>query len=66
MSRHITVTVQDDSTKARVRCEAWDRQIHLTFVTYEGKEEHSDSAPSFTPEGLHAFLAVLNHLEREI
>ena len=66
MSRHITVTVQDDSTKVRVRCETWDRQIHLTFGTYTGKDERGNSAPSFSAEGLHAFLAVLNHLEREI
>ena len=66
MSRHVTITVQDDETLTRVRCSAMDKQVHLTFGTYTGKDERGNSAPSFSAEGLHAFLAVLNHLEREI
>lgn len=62
MSDTITITVQDAGAGIRVRCEAWEGKVHLTFLEYGSMSENECAEPSFTPEGARSLAAVLAHL----
>jgi hypothetical protein len=66
MPNHITITVQDSVTNVRVRCEAWDDLIHLTYYHYFIDKEIETEAPSFTPEGVQALVNVLKYLSESL